>query len=980
MSRTRWGAWLLAALLAGPAALPAQEAAALDPARPALSQYRIDQWQTEQGLPMDTVQTLLQARDGALWVGTGGGLARFDGLRFSTFEASNQPDMARRSVFGLFEDRQGRIWIGHSGGASYYQQGRFHAAISREGIRRVWAFAQDADGALWAAGEGGLLRWQDGRLQRFTAAEGLPTERLRGLALDRDGRLWMGGPSGGLIARFPDGRYQTWGAEQGFPAAEIRHLLADPDGGVWVATAGDGLVHVDALGRLRRIGKAQGLPSEHLTALARDASGALWIGHWGAGLSRVVNGQVASIERSRGLADDQIWSLHADREGSLWVGSWNGGLNRLRPRVFAVIGEPEGLGGDNARAVLHTRSGRVTWVASAGGGVSRIEGGRIRVLREADGLASDEASALYEDEDGAVWIGSYTAGLTRWPPAQGAKRPQRFGLEQGLPHVDVRVLLRDRQGTLWVGTKRGLARFDDARQRFEPVAGLPEESVTVLLESRDGTLWAGTSGQGLLQLQDGALRQRLGRDQGLASNWILSLHEDAQGTLWIGTNGEGLSRRGADGRIASLRPEQGLWDGVMLSLLPDRQGQFWVSSNRGFFRVAKHELEAYFAGRQERVHSVGYGPGDALRSTTFAGGLQPAGAVDAQGRVWLPSLRGVVIVDPSRLPDAGRVPLARVQEVSVRGQWQAVGERVELPAGSAPLVLRWSADSVLNAERVRFRFQMQGLSDSWIDTGKEREARFPALPPGEYQFRISSSLDGRFWQDSEPLEVRVPPLWHQSPALRIGAGLLLLLLGAGAYRARTRQLRLREAELQRLVDERTEALRRANEHLEQLSFSDSLTGLANRRRFDELLHTEWRRCARQRQPLALLVVDIDHFKAYNDTLGHSAGDEALRSVAGLIQRHGARAGELVARYGGEEFVLLLPGLGLAEARAHAERLRQACEAAALPHPASPLGPWLTLSVGAAACLPTDEARPESLFAAADAALYRAKAAGRNRVA
>jgi diguanylate cyclase (GGDEF)-like protein len=175
-------------------------------------------------------------------------------------------------------------------------------------------------------------------------------------------------------------------------------------------------------------------------------------------------------------------------------------------------------------------------------------------------------------------------------------------------------------------------------------------------------------------------------------------------------------------------------------------------------------------------------------------------------------------------------------------------------------------------------------------------------------------------------------------------------------------------------------LRLANEHLSRLSFSDALTGLANRRRFDEQLDVEWRRTARQQQPLAVLMADIDAFKAYNDSLGHAAGDECLCAVAEVIRHTTSRAGDFAARYGGEEFVLLIPGLSEVEARAYAEHLRAACEARALPHPASPVGPVVTLSIGVASWVPSPASSPTALFAAADAALYRAKQAGRNRVA
>jgi len=973
-----WGRRLLVLLLAA-VCLPlrAQPAAALDPLRPALSQYRIDGWQAEQGLPMDTVQALLQTRDGTLWVGTGAGLARFDGLRFTGAEDSTLPELARRPIFGIMEDAEGRVWIGHSRGASIYSQGRFEAAFSREltAGRRVWGFAQGRDGVIWAATEQGLLRWERGVTRLYQVADGLPTDRLRALAFDqRDGTLWIATTGGGLVA-MRDGRFSVYGATQGFPHAEVRHVLADPEGGVWAATAGGGLVRVGGDGKLQRFTQADGLPSDHLTYLARDGSGALWIGHWGHGISRLADGRISTLSRSAGLSGNQVWAVHADREGSLWVGSWNGGLNRLRPRVFAVLGEPEGLGGDNVRAVLHTKGG-ATWLASAGGGVARLDGGRLSLLRETDGLASDEASTLYEDRDGAVWIGSYTAGLTRWQ----AGRLQRFGSAQGLPHTDVRVLLRDRAGTLWVGTKVGLARFDDASGRFEPVPGLPLEGVVALHEDRDGELWVGTSGQGLLRLRQGRLAETLTRQQGLASNWILSLHEDEAGTLWIGTNGEGLSRRARDGRLTSIGPEQGLWDGAVQAILADRRGQFWISCNRGFFRVARAELDAFAAGRLPRVHSVGYGPGDALRSTTFAGGLQPAGAVDADGRIWLPSLKGVVIVDPMRLPDSGKPPAVQVEEIAVDGRWAPPPEgELLLPSGSTSLALRYAAATVLNAERVRFRFQMEGLSPNWIDGGKSREARFPALPHGSYLFRVAASLDGQHWQESTPLAIRVQPLLHEHPWFQLL--LMLALLGAGylAYRLRTRQLLRQQAQMERLVAEKTEALRLANEHLSQLSFSDALTGLANRRRLDEMLDTEWRRTSRLRLPLAVVIADIDAFKAYNDSLGHAAGDACLVAVAEVIRHAAGRAGDFAARYGGEEFVILIPGMDQQEAQAYAERLREACEARALPHPASPVAQVVTLSLGVASCVPDPGGAPASLFAAADAALYRAKQEGRNRV-
>lgn len=961
-------AWALAATGA-----PARAAQPGDP-RQALSQYKVDGWQTEQGLPLNTVQSLLQTRDGYLWVGTAGGLARFDGARFTAFDAAQTPELASQPVFGFMEDAQDRLWIGHSKGAVVYRAGRFEPVISSKltAGRRVWAFAQAPDGAVWAATENGLVRWQDGRTRLYQQADGLPTNRLRSLAFDKGGVLWIGTSGGGLVA-MEGNRFRVYDPDNGFPHLQVRHVLADPAGGVWAATAGAGLVHVHQ-GRFRIYGVGDGLPTDQLTSLSWGQQGVLWIGTWGAGMSRMSDGRFSTVSTAGGLAGDQIWSVLADREGSVWVGTWVGGLNRLRNRAFVVFGAPEGLSHDNVRSVLHGRNG-VTWVSTSGGGLNRIEGHHVSRLTRRDGLPSDEVSSLHEDRDGSLWIGTYTAGVARLDP-QG--KLHTYGPAQGLPGAEVRVVYQDRRGVVWVGTQSGLARFNG--QGFVPVRepGAPTGGVAAMLEDRGGTLWIGTTGEGLVRHRDGAF-STLTRADGLVSNWIMALYEDASSTLWIGTNGEGMNRlRG--GKLAAFRTADGLWDGMALTILEDDHGHLWMSCNRGFYRVSLADLNAFADGRLPRLQSTGFGPGDALRATTFAGGLQPAGAKDGSGHLWLPSANGLVIVDPAHLPGAGQPPAVRIESVAVNGAPAAAAAGVELPPGSVPLVVRYTAMTLLNADRVRFRYQMDGLTQDWVDAGRSREAAFPALPHGNYRFRVAASTDGRQWREAEqPLPIVVRPHVYQTPwfiALAVGGGLLLIW---GLFRLRTHTLRARHAEMERLVALRTEELERANEHLSRLSFIDALTGLANRRRFDAALDEEWRRAHRAQTPLSVVIADIDGFKLYNDVLGHPEGDKCLAAVAGVFQQTASRAGELAARYGGEEFVVLLPSTDRHAARALAEALRTACEALAIPHPTSPTAPVITLSLGVATCVPSDDRSANTLMTEADAALYRAKQGGRNRV-
>ncbi|HMM33533.1 MAG TPA: diguanylate cyclase, partial [Thermoanaerobaculia bacterium] len=525
----------------------------------------------------------------------------------------------------------------------------------------------------------------------------------------------------------------------------------------------------------------------------------------------------------------------------------------------------------------------------------------------------------------------------------------------------------------------GVATSRDGR-RFERVA-TPEwvslNAVVCMLEDRQGALWFGTSGDGLVRRDATGFRVLTTRD-GLVSDRIAALHEDDEGTLWIGSAWSGINRL-KGGRITAIRPENGLAEGRAQTLIPDRFGGLWLTGNKGFQRLLKKELNEVADGLRKVVRPLSFGLADGLRSASFASGQQPAGSVGSDGRIWLPSYRGIVVVDPARIPPPPPAPGARVEEVVVDGSLRAARREVKIEPGRRLLEVRYAATTLRPPELVGFRFRLDGFDDDWHQVGTRRAAYYTALPPGRYQFRVQSRVgDGAWGQEAEPLAFVLEPAFHQTSWFRLLAA-LLVLGGAGLLlRSRTARLKRRHDELERLVGERTDALREANERLSELSFSDALTGIPNRRRLDEALDAEWKRAVRFGHPLSLVLADIDFFKRYNDALGHPAGDRCLVEVARVLQANARRAGDVAARFGGEEFALLLPATSGADAAAVAERTRAALEALALPHPEG-AAPVVTASFGVATFVPESDGDPERLLATADAALYRAKREGRNRV-
>jgi diguanylate cyclase (GGDEF)-like protein len=334
----------------------------------------------------------------------------------------------------------------------------------------------------------------------------------------------------------------------------------------------------------------------------------------------------------------------------------------------------------------------------------------------------------------------------------------------------------------------------------------------------------------------------------------------------------------------------------------------------------------------------------------------------------------------NRLP-----PPVLVEQILLDGEPLDLSGPVVLPPRARNLEIHYTALSFVAPEQLRFKYHLEGFDQEWIDAGTRRVAYYPLIPPGEHRFRVIAANEDGVWNETgahftflaEPGLERTP--W---PYL-IGAAVLALLAWL-LIRRRMRAARLREAALEQEVQHRTEELldtkrdlEEANRILRQLAVEDPLTGVANRRAFEERLDQEWRRAARERHPLGILMIDVDRFKAYNDALGHAKGDECLIRVAQTLAGSLRRAGDLLARYGGEEFAAILPDTDVDELAALAESLRRRIEALSVLHPSSPVSDRVTVSLGGASAVPGHHDDSTEVVRTADRALYDAKRAGKN---
>jgi diguanylate cyclase (GGDEF)-like protein len=961
---------LLAVLSGAAASLGAPPpASALDPGK-AVTQYLHDVWQTEQGLPQNTVNAIAETPDGYLWLGTREGLARFDGVRFTLFDTRSVPELGHNFVLALLSDSRGRLWIGNSGGGLVrLEAGRFTRYAEANGLpsEQVTALFEDRKGRLWVGTDGGgLARLERDRFVREPSRESLG-KSIRALVEDDSG-LWIASDEG--LACLRNGILTSFTTEQGLSRRSVRSLLKDRAGSLWIGTD-QGLNRLED-GRFSVFTTREGLSHDVVVSLREDRDGVLWIGTDGGGLTRLANGRFSVFSTRQGLSNDSVFALHEDREGSLWIGTNLGGLNRLRDGRFTAFTTREGLSHDFVRAIYEDRAGTL-WVATEGGGVNRLQDDRTSSFNTRNGLSNDTVFALLEDRRGDLWIGT-DSGLNRLR----AGRLDIFTANMGLSNDCVLSLLEDHEGSLWIGTyAEGLNRLKDGRfTTFTTKQGLAHDTVNTLYEDRQGGVWIGTRGGGASRYKDGRFTTYSTKN-GLSDNLVFSFHEDEAGSLWIGTYGGGLNRL-KDGRLSAITTKQGLFDDVIHRIIEDRD-DVWMSCNKGVFRVAKRELDEVADGKRERVHSIAYGTADGMKSAECNGG-SPAGIRARDGKLWFPTTRGAVHVDPAHLPTNPLRPPVVIEDVRVD---ERVADRfapLRLPPGTQTLEIQYTALSLAAPASVRFRYRLEGYEPAWVEAGTRRTAYYTRLPAGSYRFRvIACNNDGLWNEQGAALAFRVEPRVYETGWFRILAVLLFALAGPLFHRFRVRRLERQKAELERLVAARTAEVGAANAELARLAREDAVTGVANRRALDDTLDEEWRRAQRLHTPLSVILLDIDYFKALNDLQGHQAGDACLRAVAQAVADAHRRAGELVARYGGEELAVVLPGTSSEDAGRAAERLRRRVQDLAFPHPRSEAAPVVTVSAGVASRVPDAAESPSELVAAADRALYLAKERGRNRV-
>ena len=794
-----------------------------------ISQYVLDVWSIENGLPHNTVDAIYQTRDGYIWVGTFGGLALFDGVHFTTYDKGNTEGIKHNHISAFCEDADGNLWIGtNGGGLCRYRNGVFESITKVQGLSSdfVRCLAIDKEKRLWVGTEGGGItivdfcggQPKDWKYSYYTMKSGLSDDIIRTLFLGSDGSMWIGTGSGG-VCRWIQGQFTTYSKKDGLADHTVYSIYQEISGSVWIGT-GNGLSRYRD-GKFTNFTTRDGLSSNVIRSLHADAHHTLWVGTDGGGINRfhpesqTIQFSIYAVQQ--GLSNNFIRTMFYDREGNIWVGT-RGGINRLSQGKFTNINTTNGLSDNFARSVLEDHEGNI-WIGTNGGGLNVMKNSIIRQYTVKDGLSNNYVRSLFQDSQGIIWIGTDGGGLNRLDTkAPSGKQFTVYSSKQEVDMNFVRAICGDEKG-LWIGTYGGgLIRWENGKYtKFTAGNGLTNNFVFSLLKDKTGGLWIGTNGGGVNYYRDGSFKAYTTKD-GLSSNFVFCMYKDTDDVLWIGTNGGGVNRyEMKNGSITQILKRHGLYDDVILDIVEDNLHNLWMGTDRGIFRVRKNDLNSFSDGTLKKITCESYGRRDGMKSAECSGASQPSAWKLRDGRLFFPTLGGVVMINPADIRMNQFPPSVVIEQFIADDETLPVQENIEISPGRQKFEIHYAGLSFVAPEKVQFRYRLEGFDKDWVTAGNRRSAYYTNIPPGKYVFRVIACNNDGVWNEAGiSLHLHLNPFFYQTIPFYL---MILLVVFVGAvvmHWMRIRYLHNKAEMLSRLVDEQTKEVQETKKQVEHV--------------------------------------------------------------------------------------------------------------------------------------------------------------------
>ncbi len=756
-------------------------------------EFLITKWTTEEGLPQNTVTSIVQTSDGYIWLGTFGGLARFDGVKFTIFDTTNSPGLASNRVLSLYEDRWKRLWIGTETGEIYtLVNGKFieHQSEAEFQRKTVWEFIEDNNGRFYIASDSGLERLdfrEDGSVIP-ESVKIISRQRCFKLAKGPDNTIWTSSGRAFLV----EGDQLLRADALGRPLpTNILAIDFDSDGRMLIQTTS--AVGWFEEGEFSPIRSAKdGVSLGGCTPAFRQND--LWCQE-GSRLHEIKDGKTIIHDLGEFVTTGSR-AVFFDNENNIWLATETDGLVRLTRRKISLVGDLTDLDVWGRYSIAEDSTGAV-WLSAHD--LLKVRGDNVEKVNISTPSGGPELiTAVAFDGNNVLWAGGL-AGLY-------AVNDRKVTFKRSFGPHRINSLFFDRQATLWIGTAEGIWHLKDGEYtHFTTNDGLSGNSVHFITQTKDETIWIGTIG-GVSKFKDGKF-ENITPENGLSGNYVREILEDSDGTMWIGTYGGGINRL-RSGKLEAITTANGLHDNFVSRILIDDANRFWILGNLGIFAVSRDDLNAVADIAKNSLIGSVFGVADGMKSSEASGGHQPAGIRTRDGRLWFPMIKDVVIIDPAKTDRwAPRISIESAFTRSEEPGSQPVAadlggsNSISIPTGQRDLEIRFTGLSFTRPEKIRFYYKLDGLDDDWTDAGTRRSAIYPYLPGGNYTFQVRAvNASGIMSENTAVLAIAVDKYVWQTPEFTVASLFALSMVGIVGYRLRMRQLesrRLKQVEFSR---------------------------------------------------------------------------------------------------------------------------------------------------------------------------------------
>ncbi len=760
-----------------------------------LSDYIIEVWSAEEGLPSNNLRHVAKDKDGFLWISTFNGLVRFDGNKFKTFDTNNVPVLSSSAFYSVLPLAGGSMYIAtQASGLIFYKNGKF-ASISDSGNlpKSIQTSFLDNTGRLWiGTRSSGVYYWENKKIHRYSIPQ-LDDQSIQSITQDNFNNVWIASEGRG-VAKISEDTFKIYTVADGL-SSNIVNAIMFHEGKIYAGTEkGLAIYHNKKWIIDNKLGQIK------INYIVAGKNRNLWFAS-GVGLVRMSHlNKYEYLSEKDGLPSRQISSIAFDDENNIWLTTKRGGLAQLKLSSFKNITPANGLSYKGINVIEEGKNGKF-YVGSDNGDIDLIKDGIIKKLPMLKKLKSISVKDIFADDDRTLWIATYDGVIKKRKSEE-----KYFGIEQGLVSLKTRRILKDSKGVIWVGSRNGGINKIYSDDRVESITvkdGLGSDFVLSVDETPDGRIVVGTANGGLNIIYPDEKIEILKPTASTVGLSIFNVYIENNNRFWLATN-IGLFCYEND-KFTLINTKNGLPVETIFDIKEDDSGNLWATSILGFVRVSKNNVRDFVNGKLDKIEATLLNNSDGMVSHECTGATR---FLETQeGTFWIPTIKGVSILDPQKLIINLKVPAVFIENVIVDDEViesNRIGEneklgKVTIKPGHRNYVINYTSLSMYSPEKVKFMYMLEGFDDDWVEIGTERHAKYTNIPYGNYTFKVMAANNNGVWStDVAKIKIEVLPFFYETKWFIIIVILVFIVFTYLIYSYQTKEVNDRNQELLKL--------------------------------------------------------------------------------------------------------------------------------------------------------------------------------------